>query len=567
MAIISESDQPGSPRRIFAFLLLYRWLSLIPPLVTLSLSEDRRLALIIFFVAAGINVVISLFPSQLNQITRSHPWVLIFDLILMGGLIAVSGGWHSAYYLYTLNPLLAAAFFFQWRGALVAIGSYLPLYIGGVLVSANFNNDSFDWLSIITAIVGFCLIGGVFGYASSLVDRLRATGDGLIQAHRDLEIIHDLTLSLQSAADVEEVQERVLEAVTINLGFSRAVVGLVDHDRGIITGWLGRVRNGEMLTSTDLPHMMQTPLAANGGAVAEAVLSQKVNLVENTTGLFEGWSKEEPFGLTTCRIFPMILREHPVGVLLVDASTDVEDPARLRSLQSIANQAAVAIGTTMMCIDRAQRLAVQDERLRIAQDIHDTVSQALFGIVYTLEGSLKILPEQPEVVVPELKRALRVAEDAHQEVRQSILNIWPSEMTAVNFTDGLRKYVNDICRADGLQIDFHINGNFDHLSAQARRGLYRIAQEALANASRHASASQATVTLEVVPKQARLIVIDNGRGFDPAAELAREYDREHFGLRGMQERAHALDGQCEFNSQPGDGTAVVVDIPLRKGNQ
>ncbi|NIP56278.1 MAG: hypothetical protein GWO26_30695, partial [Phycisphaerae bacterium] len=124
----------------------------------------------------------------------------------------------------------------------------------------------------------------------------------------------------------------------------------------------------------------------------------------------------------------------------------------------------------MMCIDRAQRLAVQDERLRIAQDIHDTVSQALFGIVYTLEGSLKILPEQPEVVVPELKRALRVAEDAHQEVRQSILNIWPSEMTAVNFTDGLRKYVNDICRADGLQIDFHINGNFDHLSAQARRG-------------------------------------------------------------------------------------------------
>lgn len=565
-AITPEINQPASPRRVFAFLVLYRWFSLIPPVVTILLVEARQLSLFILLLAIGINIIISLVPQQLNRILRTRPWLLSIDLLLMAGLIAMSGGWQSPYYLHTLSPLLAAAFFFQWRGALTSAISYLPLYIIGVLVAASLNNEALDWLSLITAVVGFFLISGVFGFASSLVARLQATGDGLRQAHRDLGVIHDLTLSLQSAADVEEVQERVLEAVTINLGFKRAVVGLVDQDRGIITGWLGRVRDGQMLAGDNLPYLMQIPLTAEGGSVAEALLTHEIRQVEDTAALFEGWAKPEPFGLTTCRIFPMVLREHPVGVLLVDAATDREDPARLRSLQSISSQAAVAIGTTMMCIDRAQRLAVQDERLRIAQDIHDTVSQALFGIVFTLDGSLKLLPTQPEAVMPELERALRVAETAHQEVRQSILNIWPSDITAVTFTDGLRKYASDICRAESLHIDFQINGDFDCLSAQARRGLYRIAQEALSNATRHAMASQTTVSLEILPKQARLIILDNGRGFDPATELAREYGREHFGLRGIQERAYALDGQCEFNSQPGAGTAVVVDIPIPNGN-
>jgi len=247
---------------------------------------------------------------------------------------------------------------------------------------------------------------------------------------------------------------------------------------------------------------------------------------------------------------------------LVDATDIQGDSARLRSLESIANQAAVAIGTTMMCIDRAQRLAVQEERLRIAQDIHDTVSQSLFGIVYTLDGSLKLLPEQPDVVIPELERALRVAEETHNEVRQSILAIWPTEMTADRFADGLRKYVADICQADDLQLVFDMNGDFERLPPQSRRGLYRIAQEALANVARHASAGEATVKLEVASDKVTLIVKDDGRGFDPDKVQVREYNREHFGLRGMKERANSLGGACQFDSNPTSGTSMLVVIPL-----
>lgn len=554
-------DRLTSPRRVFRYLILYRWLSLIPPLVTLILADEKTLTLLTLIIAAAINALISLFSRQLNGTLRTHPWLLAIDLVLTAVLITLTGGWQSPYYLYALSPLLVAAFFFQLRGALLASTLFLPLYLASVLAASTFSNEPLDWLAVVTAVVGFYLISGAFGYASVLVNQLRNARDSLFDAHRDLEVIHDLTISLQSAADVEEVQESVLEAVTFNLGFKRAAVGLVDQDRNLITGWLGRARDGKMTSNGGLPHVAQIPLSKGGGATAEALLSRRVLQSTDQPGTTDSWIQDH-FGMTEYRIFPMLLREHAVGVLLVDEIGAHEDSARLRSLEFIANQAAVAIGTTMMCIDRAQRLAVQEERLRIAQDIHDTVSQSLFGIVYTLDGSLKLLPEQPDVVVPELERALRVAKETHDEVRQSIMAIWPTEVTADRFAKGLRRYAADICQADDLQIVFDVNGDFDRLSTQARRGLYRIAQEALTNVAHHASASEVSVTVDVAIDQVALTIKDNGQGFDPEEALIREYNREHFGLRGMKERASSLGGTCEIESHPNSGTSVMVDIPL-----
>ncbi len=563
---IQDKDQFANPRRIFTFLIVYRWLSLIPPLLTVLLIEQETAVFLILLLAVASNLLISLFSKQLNRALQSRPWLLIFDLLMVAALIALTGGWHSPYYLYALSPLLAAAYFFQIRGALLASTIFLPMYGLSMFVSVTLKEEVVDWLAIVTAVVGFYLISGTFGYASKLVLHLRHARDDAADAHRDLEVIYDLTVTLQSAADVEEVQDRVIEAVTMNLGFQRAVVGLVDQDKQIITGWLGRDRDGQMLGTSGLPYLAQIPLSPEGGPVASALLDQQVGVMNGEAGSAEGWIMTH-FGMASCRIFPMMLREHAIGVLLVDAAESAEDPVRLQSLQSIASQAAVAIGTTMMCIDRAQRLAVQDERLRIAQDIHDIVSQSLFGIVYTLDGSLKLLPEQPEEVIPELERALRVAEETHKEVRQSILNIWPSEMSAQRFSAGLHKYIADICQADGLQLDIEINGDFERLPPQARRGLYRIAQEALVNTSRHATAKQVNVHLDLRNDHAILTISDDGCGFDPQVAMMREYDREHFGLRGMQERVNTLDGSLQISSEVGQGTAVQIEIPIRGNYQ
>ena len=559
-------DESISPRRVFTFLIVYRWLSLIPPLVSLLLTDQKFLALVVLSTAIGISTLISLFSQQLNRALRTRPWLLAFDLFLMAGLVTLSGGWRSPYYLHVLNPLLAAAFFFQWRGAALATTGFLPFYMTAVLTVTDFGHDATDWLAIITAVVGFYLISGAFGFAADLVTRLRAARDSLADAHRDLEVVHDLAVSLQGAVYVEDVQERVLEAITVDLGFTWAVVGLVDQEEGIFTNWLGRIDKATEIPADELAFLDRLPFSFGGGPGAEDLIVQQVRQAVSNFG--EGDGKIYAGMMGTCHIFPMLLRNHPVGVLLVGEAENNQELTLLKSLGSIASQAAVAIGTTMLCIYRAQELAVQDERLRIAQDIHDTVSQSLFGIVYTIDGCLKLLPEQVDVVIPELERVKRVAQTTHDEVRNSILDIWPSEMMAEQFRDGLLQYAADISREAAPQLVIDVHGAFDHLSVQARRGLYRIAQEALANAIQHAAASQIGICLEVTAKQSRLTIQDNGNGFDPNGALLDADERKHFGLRGMKERALSLGGTCDIESPFGVGSSIVVDIPLlnRNGN-
>jgi signal transduction histidine kinase len=562
------ADHLFEPRRVFSLLVIYRWMSLIPPLIWLLLLKGGLrdappapvlLALFGFGIAAFLNVLITRFSDDLNRALLDHPRLLLVDLLLVAVLIAGSEGWRTPYYLYALSPLLAGAFFFRLRGALAAGAAFIVLYLVAVAAAAQINDQPVNWLIVAMVSVGALLLSLTFGFTSELIRKVRLAGEELAGAHRDLQVIHDLTLSLQSASDVNEVQERILTAVTEELGFPQAVVALVDEDEQAITSWMGRGRSGFL--DSFLPHSARLPLRVDGGAVSQVLLQGQAQLaagppLTNDDGI-------DPFlVMKSAHIFPLMLREHSVGVLIVDAEDGREDTAHFHSLQAIANQAAVSLGATMMCIDRAQRLAVQEERIRIARDIHDTVSQSLFGIVFTLDGCLKLLDEQPDVVALELRRVLKVAEETRAEVRRSILDIWPSEMTAGSFVADLQKFAADICQVGDLRMDFDVAGDFTLLSPLVRRSLYRISQEALANVAHHAQASQVDVRLEILPGRAMLKVRDDGCGFEPEKVLRREYGRDHFGLWGMQERARSLDGVCEIDSSPGSGTTIVVELPL-----
>ena len=545
-------------RRVFRLLVLYRWFSLVPAVLSLVGGGLGAVSGGALAAASFVNLFITLRPVQLNAALRRRPWLLLLDVCFCAGLAAATGGWGTPYYLYAFSPLLAAAFFFAWRGALLGASWMAALFVASGLGGADP-----DWHRLMAQVVGFFLIAGTFGYATLLLNRLQASHSELDRVHRDLEVIHSLTLSLQSASDVNEVEERVLTAVTNDLGFPQAVVALVDQNERVITAWLGKSLDGRPLFAGGLPHPARVPLAPEGGVIAQCLLDGQARLaaqgLQTPNEHVNRYLGEGPYHL-----FPMLLREHPVGVLIVDASAE-EDPARLSSLEAVASQAAVAVGTTMLCIDRAQRLAVQDERIRIAREIHDTVSQSLFGLVYSLDACVKLLPEQPETVKAELGSLLQLAEGTRAEVRQSILDIWPSELTAERFETDLRRYAAEMCRGSGLTVGIEIRGDFQRMSGRVKRGLYRIAQEALNNVVRHAGAQAARICLDTTNDQALLVVRDDGRGFDLQLALAREFNREHFGLRGVRDRVTSLGGVCEILSQPGAGTTIWVSLPIAEG--
>jgi signal transduction histidine kinase len=229
---------------------------------------------------------------------------------------------------------------------------------------------------------------------------------------------------------------------------------------------------------------------------------------------------------------------------------------------TVANQAALALGTTILCIDRARRLAVETERNRIARDIHDTVAQSLFGVVYSLDACISMLPERAEEVRNELIELRLLANNAHEEVRRSIFDLWPSALTVELFMADLSNYVSSCCRPRPFSIIFSNNGDFNSLSAGIRRTVYRMAQEALANSARHSGADSARLCLTVTDDEVYLVVSDEGRGFDPSLALSRSQSREHFGLHGIQERARAMGGDCEIVSQPGQGARITVNLPF-----
>jgi signal transduction histidine kinase len=555
-------DESTHQRRVLALLMVYRWLSLAPPLILLVTGAWQPRLIAALLAALLSNLLVTLIPTQLNQWVRRRPVLLAADLTLGAALLALTGGWRSPYYLFVLSPLLASGLFFQLRGALTAAAAFTPLYFAAVAFDAT----PPDGLALTLAVVGFFLVAGLLGYAGTLLARTRQARDDLERAHRELEIIHDLTISLQNAPDVGEVQERVLEAVTRDLGFRRAIVALMDQPHLILTHWRDRVLPepaGSAEARGPMSFATRLPVEPGDSFLSEALLTNQMRTLAAGAPLTVNKSLDQALDLRgEVLVAPMALREHPIGVLLVETEGAAATPANLASLQAVARQAAVAVGTTMLCIDRAQRLAVQGERIRFARDIHDTVAQSLFGIAYALDGLGKLLPAQPEVVKTELDQIRQVAERTRIEVRQSILDIWPSALTASVFESDLRRFASQFCRPEELQLDVSVDGDFTALSPRRQRGLYRVAQEALTNVMKHAGARYAGVRLEVNGDRARLTVRDDGRGFEPAATLARERDREHFGLKGMQERIAALGGSCDVASRPGQGTVVTVSVPV-----
>src|SRR6266508_1829112 len=556
--------------RALPFLVSFRWASLIPALLTLDHNNEQVLLSpwIVFGIAVLANAIISVFNRRLNQLLSDHPFAMGIDLLFSAGILAVSGGSHSPYYLYALSPLLAGAFFFQIQRALIGSLVFTPLYLISIYLNVQ-TTPSLDTIALFTQLVGVWLIPILFAYPSSLLkditqarEELSIARDELIQkhenlatAHRQLEIIHDLTVLLQAAPDLISVQERVLGAVTTDLGFSKAVVALVDPALEELGGWL--VYPAE----ESFPSVKPLPVSSENGELFKALLNRNVFTTNNEILIqhieLDNWLNQNKWF-----VVPLYLREHPVGLLLVDESNGLTKE-RESTLMTVANQAALALGTTILCIDRARRLAVETERNRIARDIHDTVAQSLFGIVYSLDACITMLPQKADDVREELIELRTLANNAHEEVRRSIFDLWPSALTVELFMADLTNYISNCCRPRTFSVIFNNNGDFNGLSAGLRRTIYRMAQEALANSARHSGAQSARFCLNVNEDYVHISVTDEGRGFDPSMALSRSLNREHFGLHGIRERALAMGGSCEIISTPNEGSRILIELPAK----
>ncbi len=205
--------------------------------------------------------------------------------------------------------------------------------------------------------------------------------------------------------------------------------------------------------------------------------------------------------------------------------------------------------------------AQEDERKRIARELHDETSQALTSLMV----GLKVLEVRPELAgmretLADLRALTGKTLDA---VHDLALQLRPSVLDDLGLVPAVDRLVADFQRTHGIQAAFETNCRLGpRLPAAVETALYRITQEALTNVARHAGAHTVSLLVEARDGSVSLIVEDDGRGFDVAHYMSEGRDERSLGVFGMRERATLLGGALTIESTPGSGTTVFVEVPL-----
>ena len=226
----------------------------------------------------------------------------------------------------------------------------------------------------------------------------------------------------------------------------------------------------------------------------------------------------------------------------------------------LASHAAIAVDQARLFED-SRELALVGERARLARELHDAMSQSLFSLQLAAETASRQLAGDPGAAAAQLDVVRSLATRLAAELRTTVDGLRPAELERDGLVATLRAQLTVAERAHGVPVDLTI-GELPDLAADVEHQVLRIAQEAVANALRHAGAGRVEVELGrlggVTAPTVRLRVTDDGRGFDPEARAVRS---RRLGLTSMHERAASLGGSLRIESAPGRGTSVELRFP------
>ncbi len=201
-----------------------------------------------------------------------------------------------------------------------------------------------------------------------------------------------------------------------------------------------------------------------------------------------------------------------------------------------------------------QELATMEERNRLARELHDSVKQQVFATAMQVGAARALLDQNPQASKENLAEAEQLVRQAQQELTTLIRELRPAALKGKGLAAALRECVSDWSRQSHIPTEVRIRGERS-LPLPLEQALYRVAQEALTNITRHSAASLVEVELVWREDQISLCIADNGRGFAISSR-----DGKGLGLQSMRERVEALGGELEVHSKPGAGTRIIARL-------
>lgn len=377
--------------------------------------------------------------------------------------------------------------------------------------------------------------------------------DKLRRRNRELSILNSIAEALNRSLDLDEALQAALAQVA----------ELLD----LHTGWVWLLREGTgdsyLAAAKDLPPALaNNPIRMEGSCYCldtyrnddlDGAANVNVVTCSRLKSLVDGTD-----GLRYHASIPLYAGEKKLGVLNV-ASPDWRELSSgdLRLLHIVGDMLSIAVERAQL-FGKSARLGALEERNRLAREIHDTLAQGLTAVALQLESADVMLETKAdsERVRQRVQQALSLTRANLEEARRSVLDLRAAPLEGKTLEEALRVLARRQAKEGGFEVHFECVGGNRPLLVRTEVGLYRIAQEALANIVQHAQAGHVFMRLSVTMESATMIIEDDGQGFDTA-----EVARNRYGLIGMNERVSLLGGQLQIESGPGAGTRLVVNVP------
>lgn len=405
------------------------------------------------------------------------------------------------------------------------------------------------------------------------------------QRTRQLSALLGVSKVLASTLDLRQL----LEAVSARTGEV-----LEQADGGLMALFGERTGRLEVRASWGYGHAVRMMAFAPGeGACGLAYKEGRPVLLESAEAVEEAlatlspenraWLTQARSGVgvaTSIMALPLMVKGRTIGAMMIkhhrgDHSFDKAD---LRLAQALADQVAVAVENARLYQEvlekermRGQLLdkvivAQEEERRRIARELHDDTCQSLAALGIGLEDVEEKLPESAQAARSSLGRLKEQVRGTLREVRTLALNLRPSMLDDLGLVMAIDWYAKEQLPRRGLEVKLDLDGVQGCLTPPMETVLFRITQEALTNVVKHSGASVATVRMRVIGKSVILEVEDDGLGFDAERMLGPSGPRHSLGLHSMSERATLSGGSFRVLSSPGQGTRIRVELPVEGAN-
>ncbi len=379
---------------------------------------------------------------------------------------------------------------------------------------------------------------------------------------RQLEIqrrLNEVAEQITSELELDRILPKVLQIAEELIGADAGVIALLDRESGVI----------KYPFIHNLPRQLANVTVSPPNGLAGKVITTSRSVVIKD---YKDYPSAVPAfveaGITSVVAVPIASGNQTFGMLAVGSLNEVKNFSQRDAaiLASVGRQTGITIENArlyenMRFYARQITRAQEDERKRIARELHDETAQALIDLSRRLDN-LAQHAQMSESAQERLEELQELIDEILQGVRRFSRDLRPSVLDDLGLLPALEGLMADIREGNGTETELRVHGDRRRLPPEAELVLFRIVQEALNNAKRHSQASRVVTTVEFDETRIRITVEDNGQGFEVPERTGDLVSSGKLGLIGMHERAQLLGGTLTLRSELGKGTTVIVDVPV-----